>query len=179
MKFTNSLSLESILKPFPEKMLVVPVVINIIVSPLQASPGLERKKWADLAWRYCNPMSQAAFFHIWPRWPGATRWGSAFWQLVQGHRVQSKSGPCGHNTSRALGMIQLGLGPVFSVPNGKWSLCPAQGSTALWSTTLFFPCFSTFVFSLSCCIEFFITYHWPQTSPKFMCLASWLWTLQL
>lgn len=119
----------------PWKVLVVPVVINITVSPLQASPGLERKKWDDLAWRYCNPMSQSAFFYIWPWWPGATRWSSAFWQLAQGHPVQSKSGPCGHNTWRALWMIQLGWIQVLSVPNGKLSLCPSQGSTAWGGST--------------------------------------------
>lgn len=82
----------------PWKVLVVPVVINITGSPLQARLSLEWKKWADLAWRYCNPMSQSAFFYSWPWWPCATPWSSAFWQLAQGQLVQSKRGPCGHNT---------------------------------------------------------------------------------
>lgn len=59
-------------EPFPWKVLVVPV-INMTISPLQASPDLEWKKWADLAWCDCWAMSQSACFYMWPWWPPATR----------------------------------------------------------------------------------------------------------
>lgn len=81
-------------------------------------------------------MRQPAFFYIWPCRPRATRWSSAFWQLAPGRPVQSKSGPCGHNTLSALWMIQLGQVQALPVPNGKWGLRPSSGSSAWGSRAL-------------------------------------------
>ena len=147
------------LKPFPERCWLSVLLLIFPDHHYRPALGLKWKKWADLAWRDCNPVSQSAFFSIWPWWPRATRWGSDFWQLAQGHPVQSKSGPCRHNTLRALWVIQLGRVQVLFVPNGKRSVCSFWGNTT-WAavhSVLPFPPNSYLVWAAA--FISFITYH--------------------
>lgn len=67
-----------------------------------------------------------------------------------------------------------GVGSVLSVPNGKWDLCPSQGSAAWGSSTPFFRFFSKFIFSLSCrvCILYYLPLTTNISEAGVLCLLA-------